>query len=523
MKTVTAEQMRELDKRTMEEFGVPGDVLMERAGQGVADAIRRHSELAGFPMPLVHLIAGRGNNGGDAYVAARTLKSMGLEVDVWVACAADELQGDALKHFSLMKSEGVRWEELDTRDAWEKALAHPIPSEVIVDGVLGTGTHGPARGPAAGAIEYIKSRSDTALIVSIDIPSGLDADTGEPLGDTVSADLTVTIGLPKHGMLEPKALEYVGSLDVVDIGIPAEAVEETPGHESRELIHPIDLRGILPRRARHAHKGSFGRVLLIGGAPGYAGAIAMSAQAAVRSGAGLVTAIVPAGIVPIVASASLETMVVGEEENRHGSLSANMVKHWLSRHDEFDAILIGPGMTRSSDTLTIVREYLRQSQTPIVLDADALAVLENQPDWLAKAEGPVVVTPHPGELALLFVQDVNQVQDNRLGMAIAAAKYTGATIALKGAGTVVASPDRMAGVNLTGNPGMATGGSGDVLSGLIAGLLAQGLAPHDATQLGVYLHGRAGDILALRKSQATLIPTDLIQELAYAFRDVALR
>ena len=331
------------------------------------------------------------------------------------------------------------------------------------------------------------------------------------------------MGLPKQGMIEPPALEYVGALEVVDIGIPGECVEDVSGHADRELIHPEDLRRFLPRRRRDSHKGTFGHALLIGGADEYSGAIAMAARAAVRSGVGRVTAVVPVSIAPIVSLASLETMVIGEEETRLGSLSAGLLKRWLSRQGEFDAILLGPGMTRCPDTLTIVREFIRQSNTPMVLDADALAVLENQPDWLAKALGPIVITPHPGELARLFMQPVEEVQANRLGMAVAAAKFAGATVVLKGAGTVVAAPGQPAGINLTGNPGLATGGSGDVLAGLITGLVAQGLLPFDAARLGVYTHGRAADLLAWRKCQAAVIPTDVVDELAYAFREVTLR
>jgi len=523
MKLVTASEMRELDKRTIEEFGTPGEVLMDRAGHGVADVMRRTIEAAGFVAPIVHLIAGRGNNGGDAFVVARLLKTSGITVEVWIAGSANELQGDALKHFSRMTAEDVPYRELPTKDDWDEALYNPIPAEIIVDGVLGTGARGPARGPIAGAIQYIISRSESALVVSIDVPSGLNADTGEPESAGVRADVTVTVGLPKRGLVAPNALEYTGILEVVDIGIPDEYVEDISGDPDTEYISAADLRPMFSRRHRAAHKGQFGRVLAIGGAQGYAGAISMAARAAVRSGAGLVSALVPQSILGVVAGSTLESMVSAADETETGSLSSGLLTSWRRRLDAFDAILVGPGMTRHNETLLIVRELLRDSTVPLVLDADALAVFENQPGWLAKARAPLVITPHPGEMALLFGQTISEVQQHRAGMAIAAAKFTGCTVVLKGAGTVVAQKGRAVAINLTGNPGMATGGMGDVLAGLLAGLLAQGFEPYDAARAAVYIHGRAGDMVAWRKSQAGLAATDLVEEIPYVFRDFSLR
>ncbi len=523
MKVVSAAQMRELDRRTIEDFGTPGELLMERAGQGVVDAIRRTTDYTGFVQPVVHVIAGRGNNGGDAFVVARVLHQMGIPVELWVAGPSNELKGDALKHFSKMTSAGVIFRELPTKDDWDAMLASPVPAEILVDGVLGTGAQGPARGPVAGAVQYINAQSADALVVSIDIPSGLHSDTGEPLVDAVRADITVTMGLPKQGLMTSAARDYVGTLEVVDIGIPEELVDEVECQGHAEFICPTDLRLLFPRRPRDSHKGRYGRVLVVGGAQGYVGAITMAARAAVRSGAGLVTALVPDSIVDIVSGASLETMVYAAPETGIGSLSVALWKEWRNRMDDYDAVLIGPGMTRDQDTLLLVREILRESQAPLVIDADALAVLQNQPDWINKAQCPVAITPHPGELGMLFGQEIELIQQHRVGMAEAAAKYTGATVVLKGAGTVVAAPGRPNAINLTGNPGMATGGSGDVLAGLLAGLVAQGLSPYDAACAAVYMHGRAGDLLAWRKSQAGLAASDLIEEIPYVYRDVTLR
>ena len=523
MKLVTAEQMRILDRKTIEEVGVPGEELMERAGQGVFAVIQRTLDVAGYSNPAIHVVAGRGNNGGDGFAVARMLKEVGYTPWVWLAGSIADIKGDALQHFNLMRQADVAVSEVPTRDDWDDLIFTTPPGDLVVDAVLGIGVSGPARGPAAGAIRFINQAADTALIVSIDIPSGLNADTGAAEGEVVCADVTVTMGLPKTGLVAPEALPYVGTVEVVDIGIPPELAEDIMAGDGLELIYSTDLRPLLPRRARASHKGQYGRVLVIGGAAGMMGAIAMAARAAVRSGSGLVNAIVPAGIAPEVASASLETMVSGVEDTLDGCIAAEQAETLAGMTPAFDAVLLGPGLSRSDDALRLVEAMLAGCQTDLVLDADALAVLAGRLDALAAAAARLIITPHPGELALLTGRSVDDIQADRPAAAQAAAEASGAVVVLKGAGTVVASPGHAACINLTGNPGMATGGSGDVLAGLLVGLLGQGLEPYDAARAAVYLHGRAGDLVAWRKSQAGLIATDIIEELPYAFRDVALR
>ena len=521
MKVVSTAQMRELDRRTIEEFETPGEVLMDRAGLGVCDAVQRLIDATGFLRPAIRFIAGRGNNGGDAFAAARHLKEAGHLVEVWLAAAANAVKGDALKHLSQMKRAGVELRELPLKEDWEDAQRFAPHCDVMVDGVLGTGSSGPARGPAVGAIQFINARSSEALVVSIDLPSGLNADTGEAEGEVVRADITVTLGLPKTGLIRSAALEYVGTLEVADIGIPEELVAHAETDE-HELIHISDLRDRFPRRARNSHKGDYGRVLVIGGARGYAGAVAMAAQAAVNSGAGLVTVWTPKSVASIVAGASLESMVVGCEETEQGSLA---VAAWTGADAvrDFSAILVGPGLTRGDSSLRLVQAVLRDCRVPLVVDADAISVLAGCARDLSKAKCPVVITPHPGEFGALFARRVEEVQKDRCGAARAAAEETRCTVVLKGAGTVVAQQGKPTAINLTGNPGMATGGSGDVLGGLLVSLLAQGIEPYDAARAAVYLHGRAGDLVAWRRSQMGLTAGDLIRELPFVLRDVALR
>ena len=522
MKLVSVAQMRELDRRATEEFNISGDELMDRAGEGIAEVVERLAEAAGFQHPFIHLIAGRGNNGGDVFAAAFYLEQRDHDVEIWLAGAKSEIQGDALKHLSRARQAEIPLVELPTKEDWDQAS--PLGADLIVDGVLGIGASGPARGPAVGAIQYINACSRDALVLALDVPSGLDADTGQAEGEAVVADVTATIGWPKLGLVEPSALEYIGTLEVVDIGIPPGLAAELASDSDRELIVRADCQALLPRRPRTAHKGRFGHVLLIGGARGYAGAITLAARAASRAGAGLVTVVTPAGIAPIVAGAALESMVYGAAETENGSLTAETWKEFCEPlEEEFTAVLLGPGLTRDPASLVLVRNVLRACTAPLVLDADALAVLAGQPDWLNKARSPVVITPHPGELAVLFGQTVEQIQADRCGVAVAAAKFCNVTVVLKGAGTVVAQTGQPTAINLTGNPGMATAGAGDVLAGILTALLGQGLAPYDAARLAVYLHGRAGDMAAGRKSQAGLIAGDLVDELPFAFRDLAIR
>jgi hydroxyethylthiazole kinase-like uncharacterized protein yjeF len=522
MKIVTATTMRELERRTIEEFNIKGEVLMDRAGFGVANTVRRLADVSGFSHAFIHVIAGRGNNGGDAFCAARHLKELGFTVEVWLAGSINQVTGDASIYLSKLKGAKIRVEELPTMEDWQAARGQPLPAEIIVDGVLGTGITGPARGPAAGAIQYIRAQANESLVVSIDVPSGLHADTGRTEGDTVMADITATMGLPKLGLVEPAAIDYVGTLEVVDIGLPREVVADAEADE-REFIYLTDLQPLFPRRKRDTHKGSYGHVLLLGGARGYSGAISLAARAAARSGAGLVSAIVPEGVAARVAVASPETMVVGAPENNEGALAAAALTLIRSRLDKVQAVLIGPGLSRGDDALTLVRAVVRESPVPVIVDADALVVMEGQVDNFNKARHPITITPHPGEMAALLRREVADVQADRIGTATRVAHSIRGVVVLKGAGTVVACEGKPTQINITGNPGMATGGTGDVLAGLLAGLLAQGYSAYDAARAAVYVHGRAGDLAAWRKCQVSLIASDVIDELPFAFRDLTLR
>lgn len=523
MKLVTATQMRELDRRTIEEAKIKGTELMDRAGFGVSDIVRRLADTSGFTGGAVHLIAGRGNNGGDAFVAARNLKQMGFLVEVWLACHANQITGDAFVHYGKMTKAGIKPYELPMIEDWQDAIHTPFFADIIVDGVLGTGIAGPARGPAAGAIQYINSQSNDSLVVAIDVPSGLNSDSGRAEGDAVRADVTATIGSPKVGLPEPAAADYVGSLDVVDIGIPPAFFADLDFETDDELIHTSDIKPMFPRRHRDSHKGNYGHVLLIGGASGFAGSITLAALAALRSGAGLVSVLTPRGIAPVVAGAALEAMVTGGAETPEGALDPAAWEGLAPRLGAFTAVMIGPGLTTGGAQRALVRRVLAESPVPVILDADALNCLAGDAGMLANTRAPVVITPHPGEMARLLGGTSAAVQKDRRAAAREAAKQTGATVVLKGAGTLVTAPNLPVHINMAGNPGMATGGTGDALAGLVAGLVAQGFKPFDAARAAVFVHGRAGDLAAYRKCQISLTAGELIAEIPFAFREISLR
>ena len=314
------------------------------------------------------------------------------------------------------------------------------------------------------------------------------------------------MGLPKSDLVQFENIDFVGNLDVVDIGIPDEFIAEVKGDPQLELIHSSDLSPLFPRRARDTHKGSYGHVLCVGGSKGFSGAITLAARSSIRSGAGLVSAFVPDAIHLLLAPAIPEIMV-------HSSMPDG----------KWTAILAGPGMGRSATTREKILQLLESSTAPLVLDADAITVLAEHTDAIGAAKCSVILTPHPGEFAALLGLKVEDVQADRLGMAKMASTKWNCVVVLKGAGTIVAAPGYSLAVNLTGNPGMASGGSGDVLAGILAGLLGQGIPPYEAACAAVWLHGRAGDIAAAEKSQASMIAADLIEKLPEAFREVSCR
>jgi len=521
MKVISAAQMRDIDARMIREYGVSGEALMERAGCSVANCVRDLARSQNIANPSVLFVAGKGNNGGDAFVAARILAGCGATVELWLATEAAQVAGYARTYMDQAVAAGIPVKEMPSEKDWDDAIDGCVRRDVIVDGLLGTGFKGPVHGVIRHAIMVINYMSARSLVVAIDIPSGLDADSGMPHDEAVVADVTVTMGLPKHGLVSRSGVEYTGSLLVAEIGIPPSLIEELPWEA--ELVEASGVSALFMRRPRESHKGSYGHLLIAGGSAGYSGAVIMAAKGALRSGVGLVTAFVPHSISSVVAAGVQEAMVRGMAEGNAGVLSSGALLSVLENVEKFDAILVGPGMGTDDQCRLLVLDLIRRCRTPLVIDADALNVQKVREHILPAAACPVVITPHPGELARFLGSEVETIQADRLRIARETAETTNTTVLLKGAGSVIAEAGRIPAINMSGNPGMATGGTGDVLAGVVGGLLAQGLGPFDAACAAAYLHGRAGDRAAWRLSQAGMVAGDVIDGLPSAFREVCGR
>jgi len=488
MKLVTASEMRELDRRTIEEVGVPSTVLMENAGRSTYQVLRREfPDLAG---PVV-ILAGRGNNGGDGLVVARYLANDGFPVTVFLLASRDQVKGDALVNLKILEAMGLEVEEVLGEDQLS-AVGHRMSrAELVVDALLGTGLDSSVRGLFAPLIDRLNQVRTPVL--AVDIPSGLSSDTGQPLGTAVEADVTVTYGLPKLGQIVPPGRDYVGRLWLVDISIP---VNLTRGIQT-ELAEASVTKNLLPRRPFDSHKGTFGSLVVVAGGEGKTGAAFMTAEAGLRSGAGLVTAAVPASLNDILEVKLTEAMTLPLPEAGDARVLGQKALSPLTGFLEGkSALALGPGLGTHPETREVVLALVRDCPLPMVVDADGLNNLAGQLEVLKDAKGPRILTPHPGEMSRLAGLGVKDIQSRRLEVARNFAAAHRVWLVLKGSQTLVAAPDGRLSLNPTGNPVLASGGTGDVLTGLIGGWLAQGLPPWDAARLGVYLHGLAADYLA---------------------------
>ncbi|HHX51127.1 MAG TPA: NAD(P)H-hydrate dehydratase [Clostridia bacterium] len=513
MYLVTKEEMALLDKEAIEEYGIPGLVLMENAALRVA-------EYAGtlFPGGLarkkVLVFAGKGNNGGDGLAIARHLQKAGADVKVFLLCRPEELKGDALVNYRiLVKMQGRFHLLLEEKDV-QKADISLMCTDLVVDAIYGTGFKGKATGTGARIIGAINGSS--CPVIAVDVPSGLDADTGIAGGPAIQADATITFGYPKIGLCLETTSSSVGELWVGDISLP----QDLPKKAKKHLITAQWCSAHLPARNLTAHKGTFGHVLAVGGSEGLTGAISLAAAAALRSGAGLVTAAVPKSLHPIMEMKTTEIMTKPLPETEAGSIGLEGLEAILSLGKKASCILLGPGMSEHPSTASLIRSLLPKLTQPLVLDADALNIVSETPEMLASLQAPLVLTPHPGEMGRLLGISSREVQQNRVQVVREASRQWGAVVVLKGARTLIGDPRGELLVNMTGNPGMATGGSGDVLAGMIAGLMGQGLDPLVAAGIGVYAHGAAGDRAASVKGLMSLCAGDLLDYLPPVFLDL---
>ncbi len=503
MKLVTAAEMRELDRQAIEEVGIPSLVLMENAGRTTCQILRREfPELTG----PVAVLAGRGNNGGDGFVVARYLAQAGIPVAVFLTAARDQVRGDARVNLEVAARLGLEIIEIkEEKDL--NPLAHRLArSALIVDALLGTGLNSEVRGLMAGEIEEINRLRPPVL--AVDIPSGLCADTGRPLGAAVQAEVTVTFGWPKIGQILPPGRDYTGRLWQVDIGIPPALAAGV----AVELTEAAQMRSLLPSRPVASNKGTYGHLVVLAGSEGKTGAAALTSEAALRAAAGLVTLGIAASLNDILEVKITEAMTLPLPEAEGArALGMQALTPLLNFLENKTAAALGPGLGTHPETQELVRRLARDLALPMVVDADGVNALAGHPELLKTAAGPRVLTPHPGEMARFLGTTVAEVQADRLRTAREAAARTGAVVALKGAQTVVADPEGRVSFNATGNPALASGGTGDVLTGLIGGFLAQKLSPWDAARLGVYLHGLAADYWAAAHGSRGLIAGDLLR------------
>lgn len=514
MKIVTAEQMRALDRRAIEERGLPSLTLMENAGRAVAQAAYRMTQGCPPDRPIA-VLCGRGSNGGDGFVAARHLADMGRTVQVLLAAARGDVSGDAKENLARLEALGITPVEVAGPEAAGRACQQ---AALVVDALLGTGLAGKVRGLPGQLIEAVNASGRPVL--AVDIPSGLDADSGEPLGMAVRADETVTMGLPKLGLFLDPGVDYSGRVTVADIGLPSDLVANA--ESVADLIEPEWVRMLLPRRPRSAHKGDFGRVLIIAGSVGMTGAACLCAEAALRAGAGLVVVGCPASLNDVLEAKLTEAMTLPLPETYERSLDTRALAPILEQAESASVLAIGPGLSRQPETVVLVRRLVTRVPRPMVIDADGLNAVAGAAGLLEGEHAPTVLTPHPGEMGRLMGVSATKVQARRAHFADAAANRFHSVIILKGACSLVAGPGRRLAVNPTGNPGLASGGTGDVLTGLVAGLLGQGLLPFEAAAAATYLHGLAGDIAARRLGEASVVAGDVVAALPQAMRQTLL-
>ncbi len=500
--------MRGLDRFTIETLGVPGELLMESAGRAVAVAALG----LGAAERGCWVVCGGGNNGGDGWVAARHLHLQGVPVRAVSVVDPEGLRGDAAANLARARAAGVA--EAGTR-------FRPEAGAVVVDAIFGTGLARPLEGDAAAWVKRVNAARtrDACRVLAVDLPSGLDADTGQVQGVAVAADATLTLGLPKLGLALEPGRGLAGRIEVARIGIADETPEHTP---EAGLLTRAGAGARLPARPAAGHKGSFGHVLVIAGSQGKTGAAALAAEGAGRVGAGLVTLACPAGLNPILEAKCTEAMTAPVPETSAHAFALEAEKPLLDLVSGRDVVALGPGIGRADETTDLVRRLAAEIERPLVLDADGVVAFADEPEGLAARRSATVVTPHPGEAAALGVGRTAEINADRVGAARRLAERTGAVAVLKGAATVVAAPDGRLGVNPTGGPALATGGTGDVLTGVIAGLLGQGLDAFEAARVGVFLHGHAADVLAARRGEVGVLAGDLAGALPESARALRL-
>jgi len=517
MKVLNSRQMQSIDKKAIQEIGIIGPILMENAGIQITKEI-----LAKFPdiqREKVVIVAGKGNNGGDGFVVARHLFNRGCKPIVLLLAMKKDLRGDAALNAGIADRIGIDVREITSTRRWSAHKKLLQRATLLIDAIFGTGLIKPASGLFAKAIEDINTCK--AFKVAVDIPSGLSSDTFEIIGPCVCADLTVTLAAPKIAHVFPLSEDCVGELKISDICVPPFLFED----ESLKLdwLEEDMVRPYFERRRKDTHKGTYGHLFVVSGSLGKTGAAVMAGKAALKLGAGLVTVGTPKSCLPIVARSMMELMTEPLPETEEGTLSSEALDKVLSLLEGKDALMIGPGISTHESTGEFVLSLLPRVKIPVVLDADALNILASKPDILKSMSRPLVVTPHPGEFARLVKLSTKEILTKRLELIPRFAAEYGVYVVLKGYRTLTASPDGRTYINPTGNPGMATAGSGDVLSGMIAAMIVQEKNILEAILAAVYIHGLSGDIGASRLGEKFLTAGNMITYLPAAIKTLLVK
>ena len=525
MRLVTADEMRRLDRATIDGAHATGHALMERAGLGVAAAIeRRYGSTLGL---RVLVLCGPGNNGGDGFVIARALRARGAEVHAGLIGSVNRLPADARAHHDTMIAAGIEPFVIATEADLRTFVSRRDPWDFAVDALLGTGARGGLEGVIAAAVQELRDLDDAGTsVIAVDLPTGVNADTGEIARRTVRADLTVTFGHPKRAHWLYPARAFAGAVEVVDIGLVESFGPEDDPARHTEVATARAMAELAPRREPRAHKGSVGRVLVIGGAAGLTGAVSLAAHAATRAGAGYVIAAVPESLQDILATKLTGEMTLALPETSARTLSAAGVTALAGHAQQAHAVALGNGMSRDPESLDLARTLAARIETPMVIDADGLNAFAGRADLPAGLRPPAgdaarILTPHLGEMARLTGLDPEAIELDRIECARAWAQRWRSVVVLKGAPTVTASPTGHTTVNGSGNPGLATAGTGDVLCGVIAAFVAQGLTAYDAARLGVFVHGRAADRIAAARGQLGMSAGDVLEEIPATLHELA--
>ena len=516
----TSEEMRACDQAAIEQYGIPGIVLMENAARGAVDLAE--TLFGSCAEKLIVIVCGNGNNGGDGFAMARHFMNRGATVEVLTLGADTGIRGDAKTNLDILRKlekESRRLHVALLAGSQQLSAILLRRPHMVVDAIFGTGLASPIKGDLAEFVEVLNSSSIPVL--AVDIPSGINAETGEVMGCAIHAKHTATMGSLKRGLLLRQGREHAGTVHVVDIGMPNYGYVDRAATTFR--LELSDIVHWLPRRAFNVHKYQLGNVFVLAGSTGLTGAAVMASEAALGSGAGVVHLGVPAGLNNVLETKLTEVMTIPFKETAEGTLSLNDFDRIIDRVNTSSISIIGPGISRHYETQNLVRRIVEHATAPLLIDADALFALVGHLDLLLRKDIDIILTPHVGEFSRLVVQSKEEIEIERISIAQTFAVEFGVILVLKGAPTVIATKEGKVYINPTGNPGMATAGAGDVLSGIIAGLAAQDCSAEEAACMGVYLHGLAGDHARDRVGEYGLIATDLIASFATILKDVTPR